>query len=150
MLPIRTSARTVDLGHSSDGPSWIDLAENRINTTESRFAPVSTDFCNKIGTKRCARHCQHGSQRAEAPTPHHGRDAQFSAGLAVASQSDAIFTAPLSACRYAASLFPLTVHEPPIALPCVELTMLRHRQGLSDPAVTWLAEIVTGAFRFLS
>src|SRR4051812_9639064 len=29
--------RTVDLGHSSDGPSWIDLAEIRVNTTESRF-----------------------------------------------------------------------------------------------------------------
>src|ERR1700689_1487505 len=29
--------RTADLGHSSDGPSWIDLAENRVNTTESRF-----------------------------------------------------------------------------------------------------------------
>src|SRR5882724_114202 len=29
--------RTVDLGHSSDGPSWIDLAENRVNTTESCF-----------------------------------------------------------------------------------------------------------------
>jgi hypothetical protein len=23
---------------SSDGPSWIDLAEIRVNTTESRFA----------------------------------------------------------------------------------------------------------------
>jgi len=30
--------RTVDLGHSSDGPSWIDLAEIRVTTTESRFA----------------------------------------------------------------------------------------------------------------
>src|SRR5579872_6583963 len=30
--------RTVDLGHSSDGPSWIDLAENRVTITESRFA----------------------------------------------------------------------------------------------------------------
>src|SRR5436190_18084816 len=30
--------RTVDLGHSSDGPSWIDLTENRVTTTESRFA----------------------------------------------------------------------------------------------------------------
>src|SRR5512141_1118188 len=30
--------RTVDIGHSSDGPSWIDLTENRVNTTESRFA----------------------------------------------------------------------------------------------------------------
>jgi hypothetical protein len=26
------------LGHSSDGPSWIDLAEIRVNVTESRFA----------------------------------------------------------------------------------------------------------------
>ena len=24
-------------GHSSDGPSWIDLAAIRVNTTESRF-----------------------------------------------------------------------------------------------------------------
>jgi hypothetical protein len=30
--------KTVDLGHSSDGPSWIDLVENRFKTTESRFA----------------------------------------------------------------------------------------------------------------
>jgi hypothetical protein len=30
--------RTVDLGHSSDGPSLIDFAEIRVNTTESRFA----------------------------------------------------------------------------------------------------------------
>jgi hypothetical protein len=29
--------RTVDPGHSSDGPSWIDLVAIRINTTESRF-----------------------------------------------------------------------------------------------------------------
>src|SRR6266481_9646904 len=29
--------RTVDLGHSSDGPSWIDLVAIRVNTTESRF-----------------------------------------------------------------------------------------------------------------
>src|SRR5437588_10608185 len=29
--------RTVDLGHSSHGRSWIDLAEIRVNVTESRF-----------------------------------------------------------------------------------------------------------------
>src|SRR5271154_3042457 len=29
--------RIADLGYSSDGPSWIDLAAIRINTTESRF-----------------------------------------------------------------------------------------------------------------
>src|SRR5260370_21979644 len=31
------TGRTVDLGHSSDGPSWIDLVAIRVNTTESRF-----------------------------------------------------------------------------------------------------------------
>src|ERR1700688_2623728 len=30
--------RTVDLGHSSDGPSWIDLVAIRVKTTESSFA----------------------------------------------------------------------------------------------------------------
>jgi hypothetical protein len=30
--------KTVDLGHSSDGPSWFDLAAIRVNTTESPFA----------------------------------------------------------------------------------------------------------------
>jgi len=30
--------RTVALGHSSDGPSWIDLAEIRVTVTESWFA----------------------------------------------------------------------------------------------------------------
>jgi hypothetical protein len=34
------TCRTVDLV-TSDGPSWIDLAENRVNTTESRFAAPS-------------------------------------------------------------------------------------------------------------
>src|SRR5579872_5728086 len=29
--------RPADLGHSSDGPSWIDLAVIRVNKTESRF-----------------------------------------------------------------------------------------------------------------
>jgi hypothetical protein len=36
--PATNARRTVDLGHSSDGPSWIDLAEIRVTTTESRFA----------------------------------------------------------------------------------------------------------------
>src|SRR6267142_6355971 len=30
--------RTVDLGHSSDGSSWIDLTEIRVSRTESRIA----------------------------------------------------------------------------------------------------------------
>ncbi len=30
--------RTVDLGHSSHGPSWIDPAAIRVDTTESPFA----------------------------------------------------------------------------------------------------------------
>ncbi len=35
---------TFDLGHSSDGPSSIDLAEIRVSTTESRFA----DHLNRL------------------------------------------------------------------------------------------------------
>ena len=35
--PAIEGLRTVDLGHSSDGPSWIDLVAIRLNTTESRF-----------------------------------------------------------------------------------------------------------------
>ena len=71
---------------------------------------------------------------------------QMLLAFAAASQSEAIITAPLSACRYAASLFPLTLHEPPLAIPGFELTLLRHRDGLTDPAITWLAKLVTAAF----
>ena len=39
--------KLVDLGHSSDGPSWIDLTENRVTTTESRFTSYLNDFCTK-------------------------------------------------------------------------------------------------------
>src|SRR5579872_4821682 len=50
--------RTVDLGHSSDGPSWIDLAENRVTITESRFA---------VGLNRLL---QQNLPIAELPPPH--------------------------------------------------------------------------------
>ena len=46
----------------------------------------------------------------------------------------------------AASLFPVSLHEPPMAIPGFKLTLLRHRDGLADPAITWLAELVTKAF----
>lgn len=64
--------------------------------------------------------------------------------FAAASRSDAIVTAPLSACQYAAPLFALAVHAPPIEIPGFDGTLLRHREGLTDPAVTWLADLVTG------
>ena len=71
---------------------------------------------------------------------------QMLVAFAAASQSDAIITAPLSACRYAASIFPVTVHKPPVDIPGFELTLLRHRDGAADPAIQWLIELVTGAF----
>jgi DNA-binding transcriptional LysR family regulator len=71
---------------------------------------------------------------------------QMLLAFAAVSQSEAIITAPLSACLYAASLFPLMLHEPPLAIPSFELTLLRHRDGLVDPAITWLAKFVTAAF----
>jgi DNA-binding transcriptional LysR family regulator len=71
---------------------------------------------------------------------------QLLVAFAAASRSGAIITAPLSACLYAASLFPVTLYEPPMAIPGFELTLLRHRDGLADSAITWLAELVTTAF----
>ena len=70
---------------------------------------------------------------------------QMLIAFAAVSQSEAIVTAPLSACRYAASLFPLSVHAPPMEIPGFALTMLRHRNGLADPAVAWLATLATEA-----
>ncbi|MDB5362745.1 MAG: leuO [Rhodospirillales bacterium] len=70
---------------------------------------------------------------------------QMLLGFAAASQSDAIITAPLGACRYAASLFPLAIHRPPVAIPGFELTLLRHQDAATDPAVKWLADIVVNA-----
>lgn len=70
---------------------------------------------------------------------------QMLLGFAAASQSDAIITAPLSACHYAASLFPLAIHRPPLSIPGFELTLLRHRDARADPAITWLADILTAA-----
>lgn len=70
---------------------------------------------------------------------------QMLVAFAAASRSDAIITAPLSACLYAASLFPVTLHDPPMAIPGFKLTLLRHRDGLADPAITWLAELVAEA-----
>ena len=71
---------------------------------------------------------------------------QMLLALAAASQSEAIITAPLSACLYAASLFPMALYEPPLAIPGFELTLLRHRDGLTDPAIVWLTKLVTAAF----
>lgn len=70
---------------------------------------------------------------------------QMLLAFAAASRADAIITAPLSAGLYAASLFPLTLHTPPIEVPGIDLTLLTHRDGQGDPAVGWLADLVVGA-----
>jgi DNA-binding transcriptional LysR family regulator len=70
---------------------------------------------------------------------------QMLIAFAAASQSEAIVTAPFSACRYAASLFPLAIYEPPMEIPGFALTLLRHRDGLADPALAWLVGLVTAA-----
>src|SRR5579872_1453834 len=54
--------RTVDLGHSSNGPSWIDPAEIRVITTESRLGArlncllqqnqPAADFGDECGNER--------------------------------------------------------------------------------------------------
>jgi hypothetical protein len=40
--------RTVELGHSSDRPSSINLAEISVSNTESPFAASLNRLCNKI------------------------------------------------------------------------------------------------------
>ena len=70
---------------------------------------------------------------------------QMLIAFAAVSRSEAIVTAPLSASRYAASLFPLALHEPPVEIPGFALTLLRHRSGLADPAIAWLAALATQA-----
>jgi DNA-binding transcriptional LysR family regulator len=70
---------------------------------------------------------------------------QMLIAFAAASQSEAIITAPLCACRYAASLLPVAVHEPPMDIPGFEVTLLRHRGRLGDPAIAWLDNLVVEA-----
>jgi DNA-binding transcriptional LysR family regulator len=67
--------------------------------------------------------------------------------FATASRSEAIITAPRSACRFAASLLPIDIHTPPIEIPAFDLTLLRHRDCLGDPAIDWLAALTEQAFR---
>jgi DNA-binding transcriptional LysR family regulator len=70
---------------------------------------------------------------------------QLSLALAAASQSDAIVTAPSSACRQAASLFPLALYAPPLALPSLDIGLLRHRDASHDPGLNWLADLIIKA-----
>ena len=70
---------------------------------------------------------------------------QMLIAFAAVSQSEAIVTAPLSACRYAASLFALSVYDPPFDIPGFALTLLRRRDGLADPAASWLAGLAKKA-----
>ncbi len=65
--------------------------------------------------------------------------------FAAVSRSDAVITAPSRACRYAATLFPVTVHAPPVAIPALDLMLLRHRGSLADPAVDWFERMVEAA-----
>jgi DNA-binding transcriptional LysR family regulator len=71
---------------------------------------------------------------------------QLMIAFAAACRSEAIITAPVDACRYAASLLPIALHEPPIDIPGLDLTLLRHRDSLADPAVSWLATLTTHFF----
>jgi DNA-binding transcriptional LysR family regulator len=70
---------------------------------------------------------------------------QLTLALAVASQTDAIVTAPSSACRQAASLLPLALHLPPLALPSLGIGLVRHRDAWIDPAFNWLADRIVKA-----
>jgi len=70
---------------------------------------------------------------------------QLLSALATVSQTDSIMTAPSSVCRYAGALFPLALHDPPLALRDIEITILRRRDALADPALNWLAGLIVAA-----
>ncbi len=67
------------------------------------------------------------------------------ATFAAVSRSDAVITAPMSACRYAESLFAVAIHRPPFDLPALDLMLRWHRDGAADPGLKWFAEVVVSA-----
>jgi DNA-binding transcriptional LysR family regulator len=73
---------------------------------------------------------------------------QLMLAFAAASRSDAIITAPLSASLFAASLFPVSLHEQPIDIPGFDLSLLVRRDSMADPAIVWLSEIATEALAY--
>jgi hypothetical protein len=70
---------------------------------------------------------------------------QLILAFAAASRSDAIITTPLSAALFAASVFPVALHEPPINIPGFDLSLLVRRDGMADPAIVWLSGVATEA-----
>jgi len=64
--------------------------------------------------------------------------------FAAVSRSDAIFTAPTSACEHAATIFRLRLHTPPLRIPGFQLGLIRRRDALSDPGHLWLETLVLG------
>jgi hypothetical protein len=78
--------RRVDLGHSSDGPSWIDLAEIRVNTTELRFVTCLNRLLQQNRRKADIQHaaylgdgfgCSRSFAKAALPSSHSNSGNQF-------------------------------------------------------------------------
>src|SRR5665213_3171743 len=61
--------RAVDLCHSSDGPSWIDLAEIHVSTTESRFTTLLNLLLQQNRRKAGSRQTQQHEQVGEIQMP---------------------------------------------------------------------------------
>jgi len=64
--------------------------------------------------------------------------------FAAVSRSEALFTAPTSACVHAASIFQLRLHAPPLPIPGFQLGLIRRGDALSDPGHLWLEAMVRG------
>jgi DNA-binding transcriptional LysR family regulator len=62
--------------------------------------------------------------------------------FAAVSQSDMVLTAPRGACLYAQSHFGIAIQNPPIDLCGFEASIMRHQNGLSDPAINWLVGLI--------
>jgi DNA-binding transcriptional LysR family regulator len=80
-------------------------------------------------------------RRIAAVMPH------LTLAFATASRSEAIITAPRSACSFAATVFAVDLHHPPIEIPGFDLTLLRQESDRHDPAITWLEALTRAAFQ---
>jgi DNA-binding transcriptional LysR family regulator len=68
---------------------------------------------------------------------------QFALAAFLVARSDLVLTLPEGAARLFASLMPLDVFEPPLALPSIVFWQIWHERNHHDPAHEWLRKVVS-------
>jgi DNA-binding transcriptional LysR family regulator len=65
---------------------------------------------------------------------------QFLIAPAVVAATDLVWTAPVRLARALADAYPLTLRDPPLAMPSFEVAMRHHLRFARDPGLAWLRE----------